>query len=322
MDSVIIFFNVSLICVFFGLIGNVLMLVVFSQHRLRKLSISIYFQSMALVNLYTTINWVKIYLINVENFYLVDESAFLCKAINFTIFVAGPVSAWIQVAAGIDRFLITIVSPSSKFKLIQKRSFQIAIVLFIFVYNSGYYFHMLFDYNLIVTIENNSNNDSFDYSTCENNDDRTIYIMMDLLNNTLVPFIVMIGFTSATIYGVLEAHRRTVNKSSSVSSTTSEQAHRVRMRDIKFAVTMIVLNLVFLILNAPNPIIAIIIDYSYVDENNSDMFYRLRIWDIFSYYFYYMSVFYFQLAVNSLVRKQFFEIFVTVWKTMFYCFRT
>ena len=322
MNSIEIFFNVSLIFVVLGLIGNVLMFVVFSKRRLRKLSISIYFQSIALVNLYITINWVKQYLIYVEDYYLINESAFLCKAINFTIFVAGPTSAWIQVAAGIDRFLITIVSPTSKFKLIQKRSFQIAIVAFIFIYNSAYYFHMLFDYNLIVTIENNSNNDSSDYSfyaSCENNDDRTIYIMMDLLNNTLVPFIVMIGFTSATIYGVLKAHRRANN---SVSLSSSEQAHRVRMRDIKFAVTMIVLNFVFLILNAPNPIIGIIIDYSYVDENNSDMFYRLRIWDLFSYYFYYMSVFYFQLAVNSLVRNQFFEILVTVWKFLFCRLRT
>ena len=316
MDSSIIFFKISLMCVFFGLIGNVLMFVVFSKRRLQKLSISIYFQSMALVNLYITINWIKQYLNYVENYYLVNQSEFLCKAIYFTIYVAGPTSAWIQVAAGIDRFLITIVSPTSKFKLIQKRSFQIAIVLLIVVYNSGYYFYMLFDFNLVLTIVNNSNNDSSDYSvswSCIENDSRSIYIM-DLLNNTLLPFVIMIGFTSATIYGVLKARRR-ANKS-------SEQARRVRMRDIKFAVTLIVLNLVFLILNAPNPILSLIADYSNIDEDNSDIFYRLEIWGIFSYYFYYMSIFYFQLAVNSLVRKQFFEILVSVWKTLFCRLRT
>ena len=321
MDSSIIFFKISLICVFFGLIGNVLMFVVFSKRRLRKLSISIYFQSMALVNLYITINWIKQYLNYVENYYLVKQSVFLCKAIMFTIYVAGPVSAWIQVVAGIDRFLITIVSPSSKFKLIQKRSFQIAIVVFIFVYNSGYYFHMLFDYNLVLTIVNNSENNSSDYSvSCTNSDPLTIYIM-DLLNNALLPFIVMIGFSLATICGVQRAHRKAKNFSLPHSSS-SEHAHRVRMRDIKFAVTMIVLNFIFFILNAPNPIISLIADYTNVYEYNSELFNRLEIWDIFSYYFYYMSVFYFQLAVNSLVRNQFFEILVSVWKTIFCRIRT
>ena len=289
-ESMNIFFYISLSFVALGFIGNILMFAVFGRPQLAKLSLSLYMRSMALVNLYTTLNWIKIFYGFVYNYYLINESEFFCKSVMYTIYVAGPLSAWLQAAASLDR-LLTIVYPA-RFKIIEKTAFQIAVLSFIVLYNSAFYFHLLFDQNLTVINSTDSNStvicDSYAYS---------LLFISDLINSALLPFIVMLASSLATYYGVVRARNRMKK------FTDSRRANRIRMRDAKFGITMVILNLVFVLLNAPNPVINIIT--TYIDFGmETDLSYILQILFLFFYYVYYMMSFYVQLVVNSLIRKQ------------------
>lgn len=299
-ESMNIFLYISLSFVPLGLIGNILMFFVFRRPQLAKLSLSLYIQSIALINLYTALNWIKIFYEIVYNYYLLNESQFLCKTVMYTIYLAGPVSAWLQMAASIDR-LFTIVYPA-RFKIIEKTRFQIGVISLILLYNSAFYFHLFFDQNILVL---NSTDDSLNSTIisykCENNNYRLLFIT-DLINNALLPFIGMLISSLSTYYGVLRTRQR------AKKFTDSRRSCRVRMRDAKFGITLVILNFVFVLSNAPNPTINIIINY--VDfEMDTDLSYILQILFLFLYYVYYMMSFYVQLAVNNLIRKQIWAMF-------------
>lgn len=286
-----IFLYCTLILVPLGLAGNTLMYIIFARKGLKNLSLSIYFRAMAIVNLFITINWAKIFLMYEFDYYITERAIFLCKSINYLIFAAGPISAWIQVATGIDRFL-TIIHPN-RFKITQKYSFQVAVIAVIFAYNMIFYFHMLFDLELIY--DNSSNS-----SSCWSYDSQAISIS-DFVNTALLPFSLMFASSVATIYGVI-ASRRRLRKDTDFRKY-SPQDCRVFARDVRFGITIIVLNVIFFVTNAPSPLSNAIAMNNFNSDSNS--VHILFATSTFSYYSFYCLIFYLQLAVNSLVRRHF-----------------
>lgn len=281
----------TLILVPLGLAGNTLMYIIFARKGLKNLSLSIYFRAMAIVNLFITINWAKIFLMYEFDYYITERATFLCKSINYLIFAAGPISAWIQVATGIDRFL-TIIHPN-RFKITQKYSFQVAVIAIIFAYNMIFYFHMLFDLDLIYDNASNS-------SSCWSYDSQASNIS-DFVNTALLPFSVMFASSVATIYGVIASRRRL--KKDTDFRKYSPQDCRVFARDVRFGITIIVLNVIFFVTNAPSPLSNAIAMNNFNSESNSLQI-LIEI-STFSYYSFYCLIFYLQLSVNSLVRRHF-----------------
>ena len=132
----------SVLIVALGVPGNLLMFILFGQRTLRKLTISPYFRLMAISNIYTVLNWTRLFMEVMFDFYLLDVSEVVCRIGMFLISIAGPISSWCLVAAGIDRFL-TIVYPN-KFSFLKKPQFSLIISVIIFIYNFGFYSHVLF----------------------------------------------------------------------------------------------------------------------------------------------------------------------------------
>lgn len=277
-----------------GLVGNTLMYIIFARKGLKNLSLSIYFRAMAIVNLFITVNWAKVFLMYEFDYYITERAIFFCKSINYLIFAAGPISAWIQVATGIDRFL-TIIHPN-RFKITQKYSFQVAVIAVIVAYNMIFYFHMLFDLDLIY---NNSSNSS----SCWSYDSQASNIS-DFVNTALLPFSLMFASSVATIYGVI-ASRRRLRKDTDFRKY-SPQDCRVFARDVRFGITIIVLNVIFFVTNAPSPLSNAITQNNF--NSDSDSIHILIAISTFSYYSFYCLIFYLQLAVNSLVRRHFFAL--------------
>lgn len=289
----------SLLLVVFGLPGNILMFVVFSRQTLSKLSVSFYFRAMSIANIFININWLKKFSEYQYGFVVIDQSDFLCKSVMFTIYTISGMAAWFMVVAGLDRFFV-IVYPT-RFLFVQKPRFSQIICVLITIYNIIFNFHILFDTSLSLIDTNDTDTNTTLIYKCEW-PLKTVFYFSVLVNSTIIPFAIMTASTIGMCLVVNNSRNRM--KQISNSSSSSDNARLKKMRDLRFTVTMIVMNVFFLVLNALNPFfnaleyLDIVPEIVIVDHIATGLFYT-----------FYSTVFYVQLGVNNLVRKQFLAIF-------------
>lgn len=278
-----------------GLVGSLFMFSVYSQSSLSNVSISIYFRCMAIVCFCSTI-------MAIFNFYFNKETYETCPHLaSLSLFLSellAPLSAWLEVFASFDRFL-TIVFPF-KFKFIQKTSTQIVLITTVVILNILLNIYSLIGIRYIYIITGIPDNYRGRIKI-----GKLLYVI-DLVNSSLIPFVTMLLLSVATLAGVLRAHQRI--KSSVLI------ANRKLVRDIKFGITMLVLNALFFIFiglyrlrklyeinpfNRKSNIFAFyFFDYALVDLSDD----------------YYFLNFYIQLAVNSVVREEVVKIIVRIAK--------
>ena len=283
--SVFNFSSLSIVAI--GLVGNVCMFKIFSSKPLSKLSISSYFQVLSLIKLFININWIKKFFGFEYNFNITNQSAFLCKSATYVIYTVCTSATWILASAGLDRYLI--IAYPTRFQFILKAHFPFYVIITVTVYNMISYVYMLVDTNLIITINSSTNETSFECRLGKN----SFFNIFDFLNVAIIPFLIM-SFSTIGIFFVVYKSRSRMRRFEQASRTNQK-----RMRDLKFGVSMIFTNTVFVTLCAPTCI------YEYFFSQESVFEPRL----IFSamFYLFYSITFYLQLAVNNLVRKQFFS---------------
>lgn len=295
------------ICVV-GLASNSLLFVVFNGRFLKKNSVAIYFRSIAISNIAMNCVFFKNFYIYTANKDFSDSSVFLCKSSMFITYMLSSLPAWFLVAAGLNRF-ITIVFPM-KLSLLKKENFSRFLILFIVIFSIAYYTPLIFDANLItisirltLNITNKSDLSSSiqTFIYCGYTKNHKSLLLLDFVNTTVVPFIVMLSSTLATLIGVYLVHKR-AKKHLSKSKT-------YQMRDIKFAITMIVLNVIFLCFKIPNFMIFIGNFFEFMNTMNENQLRIVKcVYDILNSLFYTID-FPLQLLTNSLVRKQFLMLF-------------
>lgn len=290
----------SLIMFIMGSLGNICFLIVYSRETLRKLSIAIYFRFISIINVFIAILVVNTFIQGNFNFNIYDQTKFLCKASYILTYALGPISTWLQVIVSFDR-LLNIIFPS-KISTLHKFNFQISIITTIFLANTFYYLFTSFDSDLISDPSNYGN-----LSAAENNA-TTIYCSLihynDLLNwldlgNVLVTFVAMSFASVVTIIFIFRSRSRLHLKSSS---------SRVK-RDLKFAITSILLNVFYLLTNAPYSLFYSIFYRLLANKDtNSTSWEFISLIASILWYFYYCFNFYLQLIVNSLVRSEFLKL--------------
>lgn len=303
----------SLLILVLGIPGNILLFVMYSRHRLRPLSFSLYFRLIALVDFFITLNWLKIFVRYRFDFYIEDISLFLCKTISYAIYCAGPISSWHLIAISIDR-LVSIAFPR-RFLFFHKRSFQILVIIVIFVFNMTYYVALLVDFNLVESTTPNHNRETDNqtddvfittYNLCIMNMELLYWI--DLLNSSVLPFIFMILTTSITIRCIIKSRSRiTIPPSTPTTSNGGNYCHQVRgslSRDAKFSLTSISLNVLFLVLNLPNQVFALYLSFN--DQLDTDeLWIKLVGFTVLGlFYANHAFGFYVQLAFNGVLRRE------------------
>lgn len=268
----------------FGIVGNLLMFVVYYRGSLRRLSISVYFRW---ISIYSTIQ--ILCLIIVEPYWtkFVFKSVASLKIAFYLKSTISPTAVWFEVAASLDRFL-TILFPI-KFRFLQKRWVKSVVVATVFAYNMIFYSYLLFEVNLPSKLGIKANQRL-----------KNLIYTLNLINMTIVPFVLMLSLSIATFIGVLRAHQRI----KSLSRRNNMSARRKITRDVKFGVTMIFLNFLFLIcvgLSTLNNSIGIN-PFSPSVNLAAHIICSILLDNIFFYYF--TITFYVHLAVNNLVRKE------------------
>lgn len=222
-----------------GLVGNLVMLVVYSLSRkLSKMSISVYFMFVAVICAYHNIFTLARYFSPVDR--LIDESNILCKLNVYLFFYLKPISAWLEILAGLDRFL-SILYPF-RFKFLKRPKVQVIFVVSVIFYNTCCYAKILFETNLVL---------NYDYYSLQYYSWCPIFLsyelsMLDFLNGAAIPFVLMSILSMLTVSGVIQAHARI-----RLSTPNDSHSRRTLVHDVKFGVTMIVLNVLFVLFNSP-----------------------------------------------------------------------
>lgn len=282
-----------------GLLGNIASLVVFSRPRLKKLSISIYIRALSITYICVNLNSLRTSITNIYVWYEFTEySEFTCKFFRYILRLPIPVSAWFEVLATIDRFLVILYSARYKllltrFRFLGQTALLIVIVFQMIVFSSEIFF---------LKLEQIKNGSTMVF--CTNNGDKPNINHAKLIESidlVLLPFILMLSFSVATIWGIVKSRRNSHN------STNNLATSRLKARDIKFGITLICINLIFLMLNAPLRFLNI---FHFVENVINNPFNNLVYLYITSTAldFQYSSCFFIQLAVNSLVRREFLEL--------------
>ena len=122
-----------------GLCGNILSFLVFNGKKFNKLATRGILMLIAIIDTFCLLQIIDHFFQQCFGYYLRRESHFTCKFFTYLIYAFGPISAWLIVFTSIERFF-SISMPSSTIGIVfKRRSFQIKICLFIFIFNMIYY---------------------------------------------------------------------------------------------------------------------------------------------------------------------------------------
>lgn len=286
-----------MIILILGLLGNIGVLIVYLSNRIRKLSFAVYSQALAISSILS-----NIYLIfdSIDSFFglaLSETSTFWCKTSIFLQYSLYTACSWYQVVASLDR-LFLILYPV-RFRFLKTIRVQLIITACVAIYS--------FAFNSFVPFKMNRYTFSFaqvnqTVSICYMHDHYKIYAYF-IINFSFIPFILMTASSIWLFSGVMRSRRRTKSLPGQNKSSVSGA---IQSRDVKFGVTIIALNILFVLTNSPDSIYRML--RYYIDTTNP--VFDIILFDLIKLLFisHFALNFCIQLSVNSLFRESFFII--------------
>jgi len=220
----------------------------------------------------------------VFNYDVTIFSSIGCKIFMFFNYGLDALSPWCLVYISIEKF-IAIAYPAKRFLFKRYRN-QIIYLIILILFNIVYRLNVPFGFDLI-------NYDNITFCNFINDEWQRTIAFMDLANCALAPFLLMLIFSILLIVTIFKSRSR-------VNLNASDSGKKRLKQDVKFAISLITMNLFFLILILPLEIVIFFLPYY-----NYDLFNIL-------YYVFYISYainFYVLFITNSLFRKVFLSLF-------------
>jgi len=184
--------------------------------------------------------------------------------------------------------MLNIIRPN-QYLFMKKKKLQIVICSVIFLYNTIYYIPQAI-YKEYQIQANLSNSSEIVYKCIGLNEEK-IVDWMDLFNSTIIPFILMIIFTSITVKRLFKSR----------SKASIEVNGKIKNRDVKFALTSISLNIFFFIFNLPVCIFHVVTHYIVLEDADFSL---LNIIILFCFYLNFGIVFYVNFFTNPLFKNE------------------
>lgn len=294
-----VFIISRVIIMIIGILGHILSFIVFSQPVFRKNSISAYCRTLAVFECFTVNQLISDISLAFFKTYLPISSHTYCKIFYFISSAFSSIPGWILVFFSFDKMISMRQQVSDKLDFIKKRSFQFATIGFIVLANLVIYSEIAILLNVVV----------FNLTTFEDGSESTFRIVYScdlenmqfsgfvnwfyLFESSVIPFGLM-TFTSVVIVRWLIRSRKSLEK----SSRDVQQIKERRTRDVKFAITSLALNVLFVVLKLPMTLYYLLDLYG---RWKSAEFYNFCI----ELFFLNSSItFFVHLISNSLFRKQ------------------
>lgn len=128
-----IFVNIEALIGVVGILGNMLSIRVFSQKDLKNHSYSFYWRILSISDSFVLISTFKLWSNHVLGVSLQTISPLFCTLNEYHTYVASFISTWMLALISFDRFLV-IVYPN-RFKLFRRRPFQSILVFIVVLYS-------------------------------------------------------------------------------------------------------------------------------------------------------------------------------------------
>ena len=255
----------------------------------KLLRIIVFFDSFGLLQI------LQQYIKNTFNIDARTLSDLSCKIFVYFAYLVRPLSAWLLVYICFERFLF--IKHPLKYAFLKKGSTKILFSILILIFNLAYYSIILIEIKIIQVSQIDKLNNSIDIFKCYSTNNQIIhlFLMMDMVNSVLVPFILMILSTCLLVLFVAQSRSKIMNR----NSLLQVLERKIHKNDFYFAFSSISLNIVFLILNFP------VCLYLYITEGGqSEKFFILDN----MYYLNYGSGFFVHLFSNKIFREEFYII--------------
>jgi hypothetical protein len=273
-----------------GLVGNLLTFLVFSREKFRNNSIGIYIRALAISDSFTVYRLVYNICQYFFNIRLNVLSNFMCKFYYFMTISLTSISIWTLVAFSVDK-MIHVLGKSQKFPFMNKKSFQLAVVI------ANALVHVVI-YSFIPILVELKQIPGFNGTTIPFCFLQTIpnykYInMFDLIEADFLPFVVLMITTCITVRCLFKSRNN-------LEATQQRSLRERRAKDVKFAINSIALNVLAVTFNTP-----ISIAYLITIPNAAvfGLFFSIC---AFLYTVNYSILFFVNLAFNSIFRNELF----------------
>ena len=221
--------------IFVGVIGNVVSFVVFLRPTFRKHSISIYCRALAICDSLVIYNAIVQFGIVLDNYIVILYSDALCKLFNYMMYAFGSLPGWILIGMSVDKVLnLKKVTNGMGRPLV-----HYAIIAGIVLFNLLLYIEILIYVKLEEVEISGKRVRHCDTSTLSF---ANILHIIYVLHGSVLPFLIL-SSTSLYTYKLLRDSTR------NVILAVGQVAYKRRSnRDIKFAVTSLTFNILYVVL--------------------------------------------------------------------------
>ena len=299
MDSISLLFVQSISPIVIAVVGvlcNVLIVVVYSQRRFVNSASTSLLKILALSDTLSIITLIP-YGATISDITFLNINQLTCKIFTFVAYFFPTNSSWILTLLNMERMI------SIKYTYISaqnKRRLQMISILIITLWDLIYYaIHMpyidLFAFSTY-TFENASNStaneSTFVYCDIEDPVAQEAFAWADLINYTLLPFVIM------NICSVLIIHSIYVSRKKFFLQSKKKDLKKIK-KDIQFSSLILFLNLAFFLFNAP------ICLYSFFALSGDLLYWILNI----IYYLQYISNIFIYIIFNKEFKEEILNIF-------------
>lgn len=245
-----IFYSIQYLIVALSLLGivcNVLTFLVFQRKRFQNLSFAFYFKSLIVCDSILLVINYRLFVNIIFHNVIDDLGNFSCRCFEYVSYLIGGLSFWLIDLNLLDRLLFIVYF--QRLAILRNRRFQIGAVCALVALNALIYTPMPFFRQIVqltsTQAEINGKNYSCQYMSSTDSD---IVYWIDLTNVVLAELVVNNVLSVASIVFINKSRKRANCIDTNVS------------KNIKFAITMLVLNLVVFVLQTPVSIILLLIN--------------------------------------------------------------
>ena len=298
-----------------GTVGNIVAFIVFSRPRFRRTIFFYYFRVNLIVDLFVILNASIDFLnyqfnINVENF-----TIFLCNSRQYSVYFMAAFSSWLNVVIIFYRMTDVLYPTSFLFKHLPH--FQLGVCFTLFVATGILYLPIAVvfsnydaggDVNSNSSAEfiqdNNSTPITFTVAECHVKFQKWL-VWMDLFYSTVIPFVLMTFFIAVTLTHMLRrsaisaSNHTNASTITPISSIMAKKINNRSIREKKYGMVVISIDVCFLIFNLPTCVAGFMIDPS-SSSASGVLAYSTNL----NWYVNYGSIFFVNFAVNTMFRAQ------------------
>jgi len=317
LDEVLMF-----ITVIFGVITNILCIVVFARPNFKKTNMGIYYINISAWNIIYLLLYMLVF--DSYNVYYIDLkllSEAVCKITVFLQNFLRQIPPWFEVYLTFDRYLA--VCHPTKYKKIRERKYItpicfLLVALLAIANIESFWYHL--NHHVKPSHEGISSvqlgyhpyvNVSKGYYISKCMAKESIALSVDVISimfRFVLPAFLMCVFSFLIVKTVIESKKKTARKQSSVSI---DKQKAKKSRESSFTNTVIYMNIIFIILNTPVTIMLFVI---HVYHSDYDVFTDSIIGNLYLITFdisnlYYGLRFVFNLIFNKVFQDEFFLMF-------------